>query len=527
MQLVLRVRGSDGEPPEPDAVRFFLAPGPILDSSPRRSMPATGVQSTARDLVVRFNVMCGPQQMPLTPGSWHLVAASRRRATPVPVPVAESTRSAAAAAGREFDLGRSVYRAQLTLDPPTGSLVVEISSRVRSLPRRPLPDAAVALVRRAVTRLRRRSFRWLVGLIRRVAPHNGRRIVFTSDSRGVIGGNLKVIHERMRERGLDRGRELITIFKPSITARRSMRDRLRLAWLLAVADVILLDDYQPAIYSVDFPPQTRVIQVWHAWGAFKTVGYSRVGKPGGLSPFSRVHKTYTHATVSSEYEVPFYAEAFGLPEERVVPTGVPRMDTFLDPERRARGRAAALRAFPAAGAAMTILFAPTFRGAGARQATYDFDLLDLPALHELCVEKDAIVLFKMHPFVTERLAIPTELQNRLIDASDSPVEVNDLLLITDLLITDYSSIVFEYGTLQRPMLFFAPDLEEYTAERDFYVPYAEFVPGRIVRSFSELLDALRHDDYQAEKLAAFAERHFPKLDGSATDRIIDQLILDG
>ena len=102
---------------------------------------------------------------------------------------------------------------------------------------------------------------------------------------------------------------------------------------------------------------------------------------------------------------------------------------------------------------------------------------------------------------------------------------NDLLFAVDLLVTDYSSIVFEYSTLRRPMLFFAYDLDEYVATRDFYVPFESFVPGRIVRTFSEMLEAIRRDDYQAEKVADFAARHFAHLDAGSTDRVIDQLIL--
>jgi CDP-ribitol ribitolphosphotransferase len=98
--------------------------------------------------------------------------------------------------------------------------------------------------------------------------------------------------------------------------------------------------------------------------------------------------------------------------------------------------------------------------------------------------------------------------------------------VVDLLITDYSSIVFEFSTLGRPMLFFAYDLEEYVAERDFYVPFEQFVPGRIVRTFDELLDAIRRDDYEQEKVDTFARRHFAHLDGSSTDRVIDELVLD-
>jgi CDP-ribitol ribitolphosphotransferase / teichoic acid ribitol-phosphate polymerase len=75
------------------------------------------------------------------------------------------------------------------------------------------------------------------------------------------------------------------------------------------------------------------------------------------------------------------------------------------------------------------------------------------------------------------------------------------------------------------MLFFAYDLEDYVATRDFYVPFESFVPGRIVRTFPEMLDAIRNDDYQAEKVADFASRHFAHHDSGSTDRVIDQLIL--
>jgi CDP-ribitol ribitolphosphotransferase len=294
-------------------------------------------------------------------------------------------------------------------------------------------------------------------------------------------------------------------------------------WLLATADVALVDDYQPVIYRID-DPEVRIVQLWHASGAFKTVGYSRVGKPGGPSPYSRVHKTYTYAIVSSDHDVPFYAEAFGLPESRVVPTGIPRMDRFFDEGARAAGRAAALELFPSARGRTTMLFAPTFRG-DTRTASYDTDQLDYAALHALAVEKDAVVIFKMHPFVREPLDIPAMYADRLLDGTSAPIDVNDLLFVVDLLITDYSSIVFEFSTLDRPMLFFAYDLDEYVAERDFYVPFEEFVPGRIVRTFAELLDAIRREDYEAEKVGEFARRHFDHLDGTSTDRVIDELVI--
>ena len=146
----------------------------------------------------------------------------------------------------------------------------------------------------------------------------------------------------MVERGLDR--EYHAPDPVPLQRRRSgwsLRDRLRLPWLLAGADVIVIDDFQPVIYRIGLEPDVRIIQLWHASGAFKTVGYSRVGKPGGLDPYSPIHKNYTHAIVSSDYDVPFYAEAFGIPEARVVPTGIPRMDRFFDDDARRVGLEAA------------------------------------------------------------------------------------------------------------------------------------------------------------------------------------------
>jgi CDP-ribitol ribitolphosphotransferase len=304
-----------------------------------------------------------------------------------------------------------------------------------------------------------------------------------------------------------------------------VRDRFRMPWLLARADVIVLDDYQPVIYRVDVAADVRIVQLWHASGAFKTVGYSRIGKVGGPEPWSRAHKNYTHATVSSTHDVEYYAEAFGIPEARVVPTGIPRMDRYFDETLRAAGRAAALDAFPQTRDRFTILFAPTFRGQSPRDASYDPAWIDYDALHALALEKEAVVVFKMHPFVREPLAIPEAYRDRLIDGTATDVDVNDLLFAVDLLITDYSSIVFEYSVLGRPMLFYVPDLEDYLASRDVYVPFEAFVPGRIVRTFGELTAAIRDDAYEVEKAAVFASRHFAHLDGSSTDRVIDQLIL--
>ena len=478
-------------------------------------------------VVARFDIMRDRDLMPASPGRWVLLAGRDGPAGGI-VRVSGPAGVDPERDGVEFLLTAGLFRAIPAIDPATGELVLDVTldeeaGRVKA--HREGRARVRSWILRPARLLRGGAFGGLFALYRRVVRRNGRRILFTSDSRAELSGNLELVHDRMVERGLDHEYELLTLFKESVTHRRSLRDRFRLPWLLAAVDTIVVDDFQPIIYRIDVDPDVRIVQLWHASGAFKTVGYSRVGKPGGPSPYSRVHKNYTHAIVSSAHDVPVYAEAFGIPEKRVIPTGIPRMDRYFDEAAAAAGRAAALTAYPEIEGRMTILFAPTFRGGGPRSASYDMGRVDFAALHALAVERDAVVIFRRHPFVRKPLSIPEGYRDRIIDGSRSPIDVNDLLFAVDLLITDYSSIVFEYSALGRPMLFYAYDLEAYIESRDFYEPFEAFVPGRIVRTFDELLDAIRREDYQIDKVAAFAARHFAHLDGGSTDRVIDDIIL--
>ncbi|EAG7099320.1 TPA: CDP-glycerol glycerophosphotransferase family protein, partial [Listeria monocytogenes] len=102
-------------------------------------------------------------------------------------------------------------------------------------------------------------------------------------------------------------------------------------------------------------------------------------------------------------------------------------------------------------------------------------------------------------------------------------EVNDILFITDILITDYSSVIFEFSTLQRKMLFYAFDLEDYVSTRDFYEEYEGFVPGKIVYDFEALIKALEMNDFEQEKVKPFLDKHFKYQDTNSAKRIVEEI----
>ena len=131
----------------------------------------------------------------------------------------------------------------------------------------------------------------------------------------------------------------------------------------------------------------------------------------------------------------------------------------------------------------------------------------------------------MHPWVSDPVPIPEELHDRLFDMK-SDANINDLFYITDLLITDYSSSMYEFLLMNKPMLLFPFDKNQYSVSRGFHRDYDSNVPGKICMSFDELMTALRNRDYEYEKVSSFLSYYFDQVDTSNCDRVIDWLILD-
>ena len=329
----------------------------------------------------------------------------------------------------------------------------------------------------------------------------------------------------MVERGLDSKFKFRFDFKASISVNRSIPAMIRFAYYLATSDIILVDDYYPDIYFVDYPKHIKILQVWHACGAFKSVGFERLGKSGAPAFNTKIHKCYTHVPVSSYHSALHNAEGFAIDIKKFYPVGIPRTDIFFDEEYKKKTRAEMLEVFSECKEAKTVyMYAPTFRGDNANNAYFPFDRLDFESWGKFLEETDSVLIVKLHPFVKRKVEIPEQYKHRILDAS-SYREVNDILFIVDVLITDYSSIIYEMSLLKKPMLFFAFDQKHYEATRDFYEPYEDLVPGKIVHNFDDLMTALRNKDYEFEKMDGFIKKNFTYTDGKSTDRVIDQLIL--
>ena len=170
-----------------------------------------------------------------------------------------------------------------------------------------------------------------------------------------------------------------------------------------------------------------------------------------------------------------------------------------------------------------ILFAPTYRGRNKKTAYYPYELLDFDRLYEVCGE-EYIVFFKGHPWVNNKLQIKKAHRDKFFDLQTYP-NINDLFYIVDLLITDYSSNIFEYSLMRKPMLFFAFDKVEYSLSRGFHRDYDESAPGKVCETFDQMIEAIAEKDFEYEKVEQYIEHHFDYIDSGASDRVIDWILL--
>lgn len=349
------------------------------------------------------------------------------------------------------------------------------------------------------------------------------KITFATYRTTELDGNFKFIYNKINEDNLDyKCNMLFKKYNSSLLGKADyLLHMISAGYHMATSKFFIIDDYYFPVYAIKPRKENKFIQVWHACGAFKKFGYSVIGKGYGASDDYiediPIHSNYDAVLVSSKEVIPYYAEAFNMDAGKILPIGVPRTDIFFDMEEKYRIEKNFFDKYPELKNKKIILYAPTFRGRG--QTTVSFDMtLDFDMISKN-LKEDEVMVLKMHPFVKAR--IDSKWRN-IIDLSDS-MDINELMIMSDLLITDYSSVVFEFSLMDKPIIMYSPDREEYIKERDFYYEYEEFVPGPIVNNTKELISKLNSDGWDTKKVSKFKEKFFDYRDGKSTERFVNLL----
>lgn len=346
-------------------------------------------------------------------------------------------------------------------------------------------------------------------------PVKPNKVTFISNRSDRLTGNIKaVFHEMTKIEGIE-----ITVLCKKGGLKTNIPNMFKFFKEYATSRVVFVDDYYHLLTLLKKKDDVKLIQLWHACGAFKTFGFSRLGRDSYLRQSSSNHRQYDYVIVSSKDVIPFYAEGFGVSIEKVIPLGSPRCDLLKNEQYKKQFKKKFYKEHPELEGKRIMLFAPTFRGGGMGNCNYPIEKFETDSLIK-SLDSDWVIVVKMHPYLTERPQYDEKYSSRVVDLT-SEYDINDLLLVTDLLITDYSSVIFEASIVGVPMLFFAFDLNEYSRDRDFYCNFASFVPGKIVMNTDEMILAIRNGDFKTELIEPFRKRYFDNTSGKATDNVVN------
>jgi len=361
-----------------------------------------------------------------------------------------------------------------------------------------------------------------LGRLRRPDP---RLVLFASEFEAAPDSNFRPLMERLAAQGYDCRFFGITQALPRWE--RQARS-LQFLWAYARARAVFLTNTFSPVSACRPRPGTDVVQLWHGCGAFKKFGYSTrelAWGPGArLLRLLPPHRYNTYVCASTPDVLPQLAEAYACGRHKIVPWGMPRTDFFFRPAYVEASRQLVREAFPEIGDRKLVLYAPTFRGDSLAAARHD-GVLDYGALSRELDANCALIL-KPHPSVLKHMPPPPPDPCPFVfNAADLPIEA--LLCAADLLISDYSSLIFEYALLGRPMLFYPYDLEDYDRDRSFYFPYLRFVPGDLVWDTEDIVAAVRRNLFEGQfdpaRVAVFRERYMSACDGHSTERILHNI----
>ncbi|MCW2966588.1 MAG: glycosyltransferase [Solirubrobacteraceae bacterium] len=293
----------------------------------------------------------------------------------------------------------------------------------------------------------------------------------------------------------------------------------------ATARYVVGNDHFPEIF--ERREDQICLQTWHGT-PLKRLGLDITSAAPTQRRFEgallRESASWQYVLSPSAYATPLLRRAYAI-EGEILETGLPRNDVLAAPGRDERSRAVRER-LGLDEDTRVVLYAPTYRDHVLdRRGRLRLDRgLDVERLSQ-ALGPDTVVLYRKHQFVVD--PVPTTPDGAVRDATSYP-DANELMLAADVLVTDYSAMLFDFAITGRPIVVFAYDLETYRDEvRGLYLDLEEIAPGPVVRTTDELagalgdLDAIRAG--YADRYAAFTERFCPLDDGQATARVIERV----
>ena len=297
---------------------------------------------------------------------------------------------------------------------------------------------------------------------------------------------------------------------------------LKYYWTYLTSKYIIINDF----FNIYLPERTEQIYIntWHGGGAYKKVGYSL---KSNLDYSKKLYYEWTHKCdymISSSLETSkAFIESFGLEENKILNIGMPRNDLFFCEEKVRKANIIVRKKYNIENKECIILYAPTWRDDN-REIINEISKLDVLKAFKKIKNERIKILIRAHYNTTKY-----HTDNKCIDVTDYP-DMQELLCAADILITDYSSCMWDFSLMYKPCFIYATDIDQYKQERDFYTPMSEW-PFPIATNTDELINNILN--FNQKEYVQKVKQHHKDLgsfeDGHACERVCKLIedIIDG
>ena len=295
---------------------------------------------------------------------------------------------------------------------------------------------------------------------------------------------------------------------------------------ISTSGTIFMDNVFLPFSSIKIKDDTRLIQLWHGTGTIKKFGLDY--EEGWIKKLGiATNKNTTHFIVGSSWMKEIYKTAFGADEDKIFNIGCPRTDLFFNKQILQERRDEFFNDYPELLDKKIILYAPTFRD-NENKSNGNKIHLDIAKLMSR-LDDSYVLGLRFHPSVANNIDlnknIPISYQGRIYDFSYYK-KLNTLLICCDILITDYSSIIYEYALTKKPIIFYSYDLIEFEKSgRGFYGDYRFIVPGPIAIETDEIVEIIRKEsNLDIYDINNFLTTYLENCDGHSRKRLYELLM---
>lgn len=285
---------------------------------------------------------------------------------------------------------------------------------------------------------------------------------------------------------------------------------------IATSKAVILDSYCITISNLKHKKKLLIVQMWHAMGSLKKFGFSTLDSNNSVSALKKVnqtqkkniakalnmHKNYDYFFSSSKECLPNFAEAFGYSIDKGKIFSLPIVDLLTNDKYIKEKQKEIFKTYPELNKKKNIVYVPTHRESESRA---NINML----INAVDYEKYNLII-KPHPL--------TNITNHDIKVLwDKSFSSQDMLLIADYIITDYSAIVYEASLLHKPIYFYSYDLEKYSKDTSFYIDYKKEIPGKVYKDAKKLVKDIEENNYNIDRVIEFEKRYITKSKSSTKD----------